>query len=67
MARALTKKMRCSKSENAARVEVIVPAAEAALQRGTLVIQSAEKQFARLGRRSDRGVLEAPSGMSGST
>ncbi len=67
MARALTKKTRCSKSENAARVEVIVPAAEAALQREMLVMQPADNEFTRPGRRGDRGVLETPSGMSGST
>ena len=43
------RRRRASKSEEAARIEVVIPAVEAGLQRGTLVMQTADNQFTRRG------------------
>jgi hypothetical protein len=38
---------------------VVIPAVEAGLQRGTLVMQPADNQFTRPGRRGDRAGLQS--------
>ena len=37
---------------------MVIPAVEAGFQRGTLVMQPADNQFTRPGRRGDRGELQ---------